>query len=326
MKNLKVIYILFGICVFLILTIVTIDLFKNDILGSKNQIRKSEIEKIVLKKLDEYGIQNEWIDKVHFSNLDYDSLDCVYKVKVPEDIDIPIFLNDLNKEFFKKNVSLISEEKKNTTTLKIYSGKILKFQSYLTYENSVKRATNVIAFIVYGINDLSDSDREIILNLAFPVSFVMIPSISSENIVSQIKLADKEYLIIINDDIKDAKYSLSSDYEPEMIRESINNIKQTFRGSTGFLIDEKSQLYNSSFYNFLRDEFNKADITLKQKSNYIKIPSENEEEMISIFKFHSYNSDGKKIFYLSTDELNILLDEIEKYKKKGNLVVLPSQI
>lgn len=326
MKNLKTIYILFAICFSLILVIIAIDIFKEDDLISKNQIQKSEIEKVVLKKLDEYGIKENWIDKVYFSNPDFDSLDCVFKVKVPEDIIIPIFLNDLNKEFYKRNVKIISEERKNTTTLKIYSNNILKFQSILTYDKSISRIKNIIAFIVYGIDNLSESERDILLNVAFPVSFVLVPSVFSETIVPQIKLADKEYLIIINDDIKDGKYSLASDYEPEMLRKSINNIKQTFRGSTGFLIDEKSNLYNSSFYNFLRDEFKKVDIMLKSRKNYITLPSDNKDEMISIFKFHAYNSDGKKIFYLSTDDLNILLEEIEKYKKKGNVIVLPSQI
>ncbi|MBN1639349.1 MAG: hypothetical protein JW866_10295 [Ignavibacteriales bacterium] len=326
MKILKVIYILFGVCFFLLLVIVALDIFKDDNTASKNQVRKSEIEKVVLKKLDEYGIQENWIDKVYFSNPDFDSLDCVFKIKMPEDVIVPIFLNDLNKEFYKKNVNIISEEKKSITTLKIYSNNILKFQSNLTYDKSIARIKNVIALIVYGIENLSESEREIFLNVAFPVSFILLPSVLSETIVPQIKLADKEYLIIINDDIKDAKYSLASDYEPDMLRKSISNIKQTFRGSTGFLIDEKSKLYNSSFYNFLRDEFKKAEITLKSNSIYITLPSNDKDELLSIFKFHSYNSDGKKTFYLSTDDLNILLDEIEKYKKKGNLVVLPSQI
>jgi hypothetical protein len=116
---------------------------------------------------------------------------------------------------------------------------------------------------------------------------------------------------------------MKQEYQKKLLSGSIKNIVSAFKNAKAFIVDVKSKLFNSSIYNFVRDEFKHNSITLYPQSEFINLTGKDDSELYSKFNFFCNDTSGKnqKIFICTLSDFQKLQNQIEQFRKKGNKIV-----
>lgn len=284
-----------------------------------------QIETVFFKMLDEYGIEPKWISKKKVKPADDDSTRLQYLVKIPADVPIPLIIRDINKVIQKDITGFVSEEIKifGSTEVRIYTNEILKLRATLTPDKSLIRKRNSLSFIISDAFDLSDDNFNKFLSVSHPIAGSIIPN---ENVVIKadtLKNYRKEYVVLLDDQISDSKMKLKQEYQKEILRGSMKNIVNSFKDSRLIIVDEKSVLFRSPIYNFVRDDFKKQGVTLVVKSEFIELSADEDSELYSKFRFYCNDTTGvhQKQFLISFENFQKILPELEGLKKRGNKII-----
>lgn len=326
----KLIYFFIGFSVFLMIANIVVDFFQNE----EESLKTHEVSSKLLEEefnniIDEFGIDNSWIKVKNINNKNLDSLKKVYYVQIPTDLNIPIFIKEFQKNLLKQPVEVVGEERKDNgnSVIKISSNNHLKFQAYLNYDKSLSREKFQFAFLVNDFQDLSSSERKNILGNDLKMAVGLIPSESAFLQLEEVSKNKKENYLIIDDEISDSKYELDISFSKERLKSSIISIVTDFKNSIFFMIDKESELYKSTAYNFIKDEFLKRKIKLYSYENFIDLRGKEKTDLISLFKFYCDDSSKKKnIFLIDFNGINILSEAIMHYQKKGNRLINPSEL
>lgn len=325
----KSINILLGIAVFLLLTNIAVEIFTENV-DKKNHddISVALIDSSFHKVLSGYSIDDEHIRKKIVRARLSDSLDYVYDVKLPADIPSPNILRDVKNELNYPAIKLNSVEEKTfgDTRLNIYSNDMLKLSARLSYDDKFVRPYSELSFIIENGWDMSADDFQTLTKIPFPFGIELIPSIENEGRLDAIREYNKEYVILINDEIDDSRFKLSSKLSQGLLRGSVGEIVNAFRGAVYFIVDEKSELYRSAIFNFIRDEFKKRNVQIIPKSQFVSVQTTDPDDMRSLFNFYCESGKSKKgkTILITWEGLNSLNNEIEIAKKKGHKFLLPS--
>ena len=327
-KKRKIINYLIVAAVTLLIINITIELVFRPIKEKAvSELSKSQIEKVFFSVLDDYGIEKNWIIcKKHKPGED-DSVKTEFEIKLPYDIPIPVLIKDVNKIIQKDIVGLVSEEKKvnGKTEIRIYTNEILKLKAVMLPDTSVKRNRCELAFIINDAVDLGIKNFNGFLSTRFPLASTIIPSFQAVARADSLKQYLKEYVILLNDDLSESKMKLAPDFQKEMLKASIKTINSSFGNASGYIIDEKSVLFKSSIFNFVRHEFKKMNISLIPLSEIIVLKPEDENELHSRFRFYCEDTSTTKIFFITYDNFLKIIPDLELYNKKGNKVVALSK-
>jgi hypothetical protein len=288
-----------------------------------SELSKSQIERVFFSVLDDYGIEKNWISEKKHKREEDDSVKTEYEVKLPHDIPIPVLIKDVNKIIQKDITGLVSEEKKinGKTEIRIYTNEILKLKAVMQPDTSAKRNRCDLSFIIYDAIDLGSKNFNYFLSMRFPLTCTVIPSFHEVAKADSLKQYLKEYTVLLNDDLSESKMKLAPDFQKEMLRASIKTINSSFGGASGYIVDEKSVLFHSPIFNFVRDEFKKMKVSFLQLSEFIMLNTDEENELHSRFRFYCENSSKTKIFFIKYDNFLKILPDLEQYNKKGNKVV-----
>ncbi|MCF8242518.1 MAG: hypothetical protein K9J16_14165 [Melioribacteraceae bacterium] len=317
----KFVYILVGVSVLLLIINVSLEIYnKPDDVKILTEIRTKTIEEKFEEVLAGFGIEESWIEKKIIENKNYDSLNQVYYVKIPKQLPIPMILKDISKAFDKDPVEFKIEEKISggNTVLQVISGENVKLYSYLNVDEKAVRKSNKLAFIVVNISANDESGFLKLMQMHFPLTVMITPSIENENVVKLIKDSGKWMSVEISDRITDDKYELNVDDSKDKIKRSIKNIVSQFGTNSIYFIDMDSKIFNSILYNFLKDELSSYKIELRKRSEFIILPSGNNVEVKSIFKFHAEDgNESNKAFIIDHNDLENMIPIIEEYLKKG---------
>ncbi len=329
------IQILFGVIVALIIAnIVYKKYFTIEIPSEKGEVSASSIEKKFLNNINSFGFKNEWITKTKYSsaasNEKIDDSLKAYKISVPEDLPITVIINEINSSLKNDNVEIISKEEKinGKTKLFIYSKNILKLYSVIDYNNETRRKAGYVGIVISSLENLNEDEVDQILNFPELFGYYVIPSKESSLFVKKHLKLKKEYLVLLGDDIDDLKFKLKVDYSERRLKESIRSIIGAFPNASLILIDDNSELYNSSIFNFISDEFKKRNIKLINKSQMSDISNESKNQVQSSFRniVKSNNSGWGKAIIVSAENFDLVKDEIIKLRKIGYKFINPSQI
>lgn len=290
-----------------------------------NELSVLQIETVFFKVLDEYGIDVKWISKKKIKRTDDDSTLAQYPVKIPSDVPIPLIIRDINKLIQKDITGFVSEEKKifGSTEIRIYTNEILKLKATLTPDKRIIRTRNDLSFIISDALDLSEANFNKFLSISHPLACTIVPN---ENVITKadtLKNYRKEYALLLDDQISDSKMKLKQEYQKEILRGSIKNIITSFKDSHFYIVDEKSSLFKSPIYNFVRDDFKRQGITLFSRSEFIELKANEDSELFSKFRFYCNDTTGanQKIFLSSFANYQKILPELERLKKRGHKVI-----
>ena len=284
------------------------------------------IDSIFISSLRNYGILNEWIEgkkisgEVKYSN---------YKIQVPVDLSIPVLLTEIYSNLSGYDVNIKSKEEKQSgksiLTLSVKSD--LKLKSVFSYNDKIKRIAGKISFV---IDDFVLESREdsLLLLIPEPFSILLTPSKVNTYLAEKILKMKKSYSVLLNDDISELKYKLRDNYSKDRLKSSIRSLINDYSKATFFIIDENSDIFNSSVYNLLLSEFSERKIMLFRKDSFIYLSYEDEKGLNSLFEsfVKQIKNEEGETFLIDEEGFVSLLPLIRKFRKTGYKFVHPSEI
>lgn len=327
----KIIYILVVFSVMLLLTnlIMNLSTQKKTIDEGKPEANTNLIDSLFLQTIAMFNLDESWIKKVPISSRAYDSLKYVYRITLPGDLRPAVVLFQINKTYSNLPVELISDEKivNSNTTLNIFSNDILKLQASFQVKSELIREHASFSFIIDNFSKLNEEKIEEIFRSTLPLNILLKPSAQSDSLIRKISSNKKTYSILIDDEIDGGNYLLKPELSKKRLRESIRYISWNFPDAQLFVINDKSKIFNSAVYNFVRDEFNTRNIELLPLTNFINIPS-GYDEAVSLLKFYLESGIGKqgKFVIIPGDTFSRLESFFLVNKLRGTKFYSPSEM
>jgi len=325
----KAIYILFAFAFILLIS----NLFLNKLLSKSNPeleelvLSGFEINNHFLKAVNNFGLDEDWIIVRKLSNKP-DSLFSSYKIKLPPDLPIPVFISEIKTEFSSDSVEIKTIEKKmgGKTKLEIYSGSFLKLTSEIDYDKRLIRKRGSIGFL---IEDISFDNEEDSLLLDVPELFavLLIPSKENKKHSNFILNKSKEFALHLDDEIDDLEFKLSEGYSNNRILNSVKAITGAFSRAIFFVIDDESELFRSQVFPLISVELEKRNIKLVLKSELYQLENNEETDLHNSFdRMLKQLAEEKLTILCNADDYILLLPEIARYRKVGFKFINPSLI
>ena len=328
-KNIALI--LFGVVVILLVANIVIIKYVTNDEQPKNRESLSgiEIDKSFHSALKNYGFSDSWISKKKIKNISGDSLFSSYSVKVPKDVPIQLLILELKNIFWDYQVNLEAEEitAGKKSLLWISSDDKLKLAAEFYYDEKIIRQFGTVSFLV---SDLPLQDEEMlnkVLNIPELFYTVLTPKDESKKRLSQLSKAGKRYALLLDDNITELNFKLSSSYSDDKIKKSIKEIVGTFYNAVFFIIDDRSDLFESEKYPLIQSELLKRGIKLTQSSKLETLTSSkvNAEDKFQDFMLTVKKNDEKVLVVSANDYLTIS-GLIPSYRKIGYKFIYPGDI
>ncbi|MCW8811352.1 MAG: hypothetical protein OQK64_10390 [Ignavibacteriaceae bacterium] len=286
-----------------------------------------EIRQRFLNILDDFGIDDELIkessSKDEFSGRKIP----LVKIKLPEDLSIPEVLQDIYHSFAKDSLifSSVEKVKNGKSTLALLKGRSAILQAEFNYVKNVYRNKGTIAFILKDIEPGNDLTEGLIESSA-KLSVLIRPDSKYNEVLELIKENDKQFSILIDDDISEQKYKLGPAFSEKRVIAVVKTLVKDFSNATCFIIDDKSEFYNSPNRLIITRELNKRNIKLFTLSDFVNL--DNIENIVESFGkvIENLNRDKGKVILLDETSYRVLIPEIKKYKKRGYKVLNSSQL
>ena len=324
LKKRKIIYALISFSLLLIFGNIILEKYYYDDTVIVQEISRDEIEEKFLTALDNYGIIQEWVTRSTSKKNLSDSLEYIYKIKFPSEISIASFIKDVNSNIVDQSVEIESIEQRNfsNSEIKIYSNKILKLVAKLIHNRKIKREYSEYRFIVKIDDQINDEMFNELSKLYLNYAIAFIPSEFSSEVQEKL---ERDYMVLLNDEIDDSQFILDEDYSKQRLVNVIKEIIITYGRNTIYLIDETSILYNSKIYSLIKEEFEKRGIKILSLNFITQLKAESEKQLHSLFQFYTTSLKGKKgkTFFISYNDFLLLTPLIKKQLKMGDKVLLP---
>lgn len=328
-KNIAII--LFGVVVILLIANIVISKYVTNDEQPKNResLNGIEIDKSFHSALKNYGFSDSWISKKKIKTFSGDSLFAVYSVKVPKDVPIQLLILELKNIFWEYEVNLEAEEidAGKKSLLKISSDNKLRLAAEFYYDEKIFRQFGTVSFLV---SDLPLQDEELLNKVLYiPELFyaVLIPKDESKKRLLQLSKAGKRYALLLDDNITELNFKLSGSYSDDKIKKSIKEIVGTFYNAVFFIIDDRSDLFESKKYPLIQSELLKRGIKLIPSSKLETLTSSkvNAEDKFQDFMLAVQKSDEKVLVVSANDYLTIST-LIPSYRKIGYKFIFPGDI
>ncbi|MBU1100716.1 MAG: hypothetical protein KKA84_09960 [Bacteroidetes bacterium] len=320
----KVINILIGFTVFLLLVNLIVENFSHkEPEKAKSGFSVSESENRFFKTLNNYGILQEWIKVVKKNYPEDDSLAHYIVVDIPTGVVLPQFIYDFKKSF-PDSVHIITEEqeKHGSTLLSVSSGNIVLLRTVLKYNKNIFRPYCSFSFCVMPPEDREERGIEEFIKNPYPCSLCDVPSFSNLEYKKEFAGNNKEFVLLINDEIKDNRFKLSGENSRQRLKGSVESIARTFGEDSYLLVDDNSEVFKSTSYDFIKNEFARKNIKLNPLSGLKDLRSKSKEEIQSLLKFYSssasYNESVSLLF--NYDDFISLEEFIKQFKRKGHRI------
>ncbi len=303
--------------------------------SEKAEVSSKIIKDKFLSSVNSFGLKKEWIVQTKYkedknSRKKQDSVVYSYKISVPQDLPIPVILNEINSALKNENVKVISKEEKinGKSLLSIYSKNNLKLAATFVYIDEMRRKAGFVGIIISGLENINDNETTQILNFPEQFGYLITPSKESEEFVKKHVKTKKEYILLLNDDIDELKYKLEENYSEARLKGSIRSIIGSFPKAAFMLVDDNSNLFKSSIFNFISNEIEKRKIKLIKKSSLLDITGESQKQMQSTFSnlVKSSNENWGKVIIVPAANFSLIEEEIIKLRKIGFKFINPSRV
>lgn len=285
-------------------------------LKEPEELNSLEIENRFEAALSNLGIKKDWIRK----KKNDDNINSFF-VNVPPDLPMPVIVSEIKSMFEENEADVVSHEKKinGTTSLKIFSDEKLKLLSDLSYNKGIHRNAGNIGIIISDMGNLNDSKIEEILNTPEIFTVLLVPSKKSLELIKKLDNHNKNYSVLLNDEITDLEFKLSETYSQSRLLLSIRTIIGKFSNADFYVIDNNSNLFSSSVYSFLEKEFKKRNLKLFLEDSLFNLSDES--KINAKENFHERIEETKEgeqsPVILSAEQLLDFQNEISDFRKVG---------
>lgn len=280
-----------------------------------------QIDSIFRSTLSEFSITTTDIINRKSPYKNFDSLLFTYKVILPGDLPIVSILYDLKHNYSDFDVEIFCREIKinGDSELEIRSGNHFKLFAELSIDKNRTRNFGNFAFVLSGLEDISNDKKERLLKLYDPNIFTISPTQKGIDLASIISEGNKKSVLYLADTKYDQNFSLKPSFSKQRLSLSVKNIATAFKKYPNVIIDEKSELYNSNTFQYIGNMFKLYGMklyTTKDLINLDVLPDDRiQHEFNKIVK--TLSKDQSKYFIVSADKYDLLFDAINKLKKLG---------
>jgi hypothetical protein len=244
------------------------------------------------------------------------------KVKVPEDLTIPEILQDVYQTFIKDSIKFISDEivKDGKSVLIFTKDKSAILQVEFNYAKKVFRNRGSIAFIVKDIEPGNSTDDGLIESSTI-FNLLLRPESKLIQKLNFLKENQKQFSLLIDDDIKEQKYRLAPSFSAKRITTVVQTLAKDFASAVAIIIDENSEFYKSKNRLIFVEELKKRNIKTFNFSDFVNFM--NTEDINELFKneIENLDSNEKKLFLIDKKSFIDISSGIQKAKKKGYKIV-----
>lgn len=288
-----------------------------------------EINDLFEDAVCEFGIEKSWIQRKPLGTDQSGDATFNYNVKVTADLPVTLILNELNRRFLEHGLTITSKElrKEKTTSVKILREKKVMLQADFITDPEAVRSAATIGFIIKDIDKLSDKEFSEFLTLPENYTILLSPSEKAEKASKAIVEQNKEYIVVLDDNIDEVRFKFADDYSDRRLNTSVRTILGVFGNSKLFLIDDASDLYKSRPYVVVKSAFEKRKLNLVALSSFTEIKSREDKDLQSMFRYYcESNTSIERVFAVTAKNFLELKDMVDLYRKKGCKFVFPSQL
>lgn len=296
---------------------------------NRETIPGTEIDNKFKTALKNYGFSSNWITKTKLRKKDNDSVFAAYSISVPKDVPVEMLLLELKEIFWDYNVDIAAEETETNKkiSVQLLSGKNVMLRADFYYDEEIKREFGAVSFLVYNVPLEDDEVLVQLLNTPEHYSIVFVPSAAAKSKINIISNAEKRFAVLLNDDIMELDYKMASNFSEDRTLRSLREIVSTFSSAVFFIIDEKSDLYESRNFSFIRSQLTKRGIVLVPTNRFVELRSNGTDVESKFSNFmQSINKSDEKILMVTAEEFLNLTKLIPLYRKIGYKFINPGEI
>ena len=329
LKNISITLLIVVIVLLFINVIISKIVKKDEQLQNREEISGVLIDSLFRSALYNYGIEQSWIKKKKIKQISGDSLFASYSIIVPKDVPINVLQLEAKELLWEYDADVVSEEipKEKKVLLKINSDNHLKLASELSYDDNIRREYGAVSFLVSNIKPDNQEKYNELLRTPELFYAVLIPDSKSKSLLNDLKKFERRFAVILNDDISEFDYKLSSSISEKRTLLSLKNIISSFYSAAFFIIDVKSDLYESANYKVIEAALKKRNIKIIQSSkfNLLKINSLNPESSFSEF-IKTLGKSEERVTMISADDYLLISELIPAYRKIGYRFIQPGEL
>jgi hypothetical protein len=295
----------------------------------RKEISGMEIDKIFHTALKNYGLSDDWITKKKNKSAAKDSLFSTYSIRLPKSVPAELILLELQDLFWNYNVDLKSEElsKPEKVLLNIISDKFAKLNAEFITDDKIYRKYATLSFLVYNLPTDNAEILNKLLNIPELYYIVISPSENSKKILGDFIKSNKRYTVLLDDNITDLNFKLNPKYSEDRLKRSIREIVGTFPNAAFYIVDNKSDIYESTKYKFIENEFRKRNIRMFPKNQFVLLDGNNlnieskfQDLMMRLSKV------DEKVLFVTTDEFLTISNILPLYRKIGYKFIYPGEL
>ena len=295
------------------------------------EISSEEINNKFLTCVKVFGIREEWIQVQKLNKNANDSIKYYYNISVPKDLSIALVLNEIINSFGKgetdyssKETSIKGSKKKGITLFILKSGGFDKLKAEFVYNPDSKRASNSVGFLVFGFNSPDTVKQYELINSPENYLAVLIPSKDALEKIKRLKARDKDYAVMLTDEITDLDYKFNSKYSIDRLKISLRSLLGDFPGTAAFLYDSKSDFASTPIFQWIKREIEKRKIKFLDINRFNMIEEGGTSLNDSIEHLLNQADENKtEIIFVSEENYAKLNPEIIKYRKVGYKFINP---
>lgn len=318
-KNLIIVLLTFSFLL-VVANIVIDNLKKEEPVEKDPTITITLLENRLSEALTNYGIKDNWISGKEYKKPQYDSLKHYFNITLPGDL--PHL--EVIREFFslntEKEIKIHSEEEilNKRTRVTVYTENTPKLEAVFTTVQDSLRNYPVLTFLITDINRIDEQQRIEILEMPYPSGICIVPSPDGDSLLVKADMYKKPFYVLISDNMEE-QYLIEPGNSKESLNDAIGNIQKKYRDAAGFLIDNKSDLFNSAIFSFLRDKFAANNTPLYNIAGFKTLNSDNIDDLLSRVYFYARSSSPgeKKLFLIPADKFYKIREDINRLKKFG---------
>lgn len=296
---------------------------------SGEELTLDQVKTKLFESLHSVGLEDDWI-KLKKNYNKKESLPTYYSIDVPKDLPIPLVVKEISNEFKDYNITVepIEQRFNGSTEIKFYSNDDPVLRIEMNYVDNIWRDAGYIGLMILLPNSINQTELNSLLNIPEYFTFILVPSKNARQFKNEIKDHEKNYAILLNDDIQPMEFSLKSSYSAYRIRNAISAIVGNFSDADFFMIDNNSDIFSSKNYELIKEGFKKRKINLFEENSFVNLSDESESRMRTDFE-NTVTKTGKgktTEIILSVGDLESLMDDIAKFRKVGYKFVYSSSL
>lgn len=254
----KILFALFSVCIILLLSHLAVSLISSEEdLQRTASISEKEIDKTFKESLHSFAIKDEWI-----KTLKTKSGILTYSVILPSDLPIPQILSELVNTYSGFGIEVKAVEKQifGRTSVEIISNRQLKLKADFKYDKDIHRTDVEAALFIFGREKNEAEFDSLMLNTTRDYSVLLVPSKSNSAYSKWLHESGFEFAVLINNDINDLEFRLKEDFSEKRLKLVAQNLVVSFPNALFYVIDKKSDIFQTASYAILKQEFKKREI------------------------------------------------------------------